>query len=65
MTLSDLDPNGPSSTTDEIVASTVPALNGARVLLVLKEHGLVAALCVLMAYQIGFLSSAQNYMCGV
>ena len=60
-----LDPNGPTSPTDELVASTVPAVSTARVLLVLKEHGIVAALCMMMAYQVGILASAQNYMCGV
>ncbi len=49
----------------EIVTSTLPALGWARVLLVLKEHGIVAALCLMMAYQIGAISSAQQYMCGV
>ena len=60
-----MDLNGASSTTDEIVASTLPALSWARVLLVAKQHGIVGALCVLMIYQMGLLASAQNYMCGV
>ena len=60
-----LDPNGPTSPTDELVASTVPAVSAARVLLVLKEHGIVAALCLMMAYQIGVMSQVQSYMCGV
>lgn len=60
-----LDPNGPTSPTDELVASTVPAISMARVLLVLKEHGIVAALVLMMAYQIGFMSQAQSFMCGV
>lgn len=60
-----LDPNGSTSPTDEIVASTIPALTWARVLLFAKQHGVVAALCFLMAYQIGMISQAQSYMCGV
>jgi ABC-type phosphate/phosphonate transport system permease subunit len=60
-----MDPNGPTSPTDELVASTVPALTWARVLLVAKQHGIVGALCALMIYQMGLLASAQNYMCGV
>ena len=60
-----MDPNGPTSLTDDLVASTVPALTWARVLLVAKQHGIVGALCVLMVYQMGLLASAQNYMCGV
>ena len=60
-----LDPNGPTSPTDELVASTVPAITMARVLLLAKQHGVVVALCFLMAYQIGVISQAQSYMCGV
>ncbi len=60
-----MDSSAPTSTTDEIVASTVPALTWARVLLVMKQHGVVGALVVLMIYQLGLLASAQSYMCGV
>ena len=60
-----LDPKAASSATDDLVTSTLPALNWARVLLVAKQHGIVGALCVLMIYQMGLLASAQNYMCGV
>ncbi len=60
-----MDPNAPTSTTDELVASTVPALTWARVLLLAKQHGVVAALCVLMVYQVGLMAKAQSYMCGV
>ncbi len=54
-----------SSATDEVVASTLPALSWARVLLVAKQHGVVGALCILMLYQLEIFASAQNYMCGV
>ena len=60
-----MDPNGSISPTDEIVASTIPALTWARVLLLAKQHGVVAALCLLLAYQIGLMASAQQYVCGV
>ena len=60
-----MDPNGSTSPADEIVASTIPALTWARVLLLAKQHGVVVALCVLMAYQIGMIAQAQSYMCGV
>jgi hypothetical protein len=60
-----MDPSGPTSPSDELVASTVPALAWARVLLLAKQHGVVAALCLLMAYQIGIMASAQQYVCGV
>ncbi len=60
-----MDPVDTSSTTDEIVASTLPALSWARILLLTKQHGVVAGLCVLMAYQIGLIAQAQSYMCGV
>ncbi len=63
--LPELDPNGPTSPIDDLVTSTVPALTWARVLLLAKQHGVVAALCLLMAYQIGLMSSAQQYVCGV
>ena len=59
------DPAGTSSVTDDLVTSTLPALSWARVLLLAKQHGVVAALCLLMAYQIGIIASAQDYMCGV
>ncbi len=59
------DPNGPTSPSDELVASTVPALVWARVLLFAKQHGVVAGLCLLMAYQAGLMAQAQSYVCGV
>ncbi len=60
-----MDPNATTSPTDEIVASTLPALTWARVLLVAKQHGIVGALCILMLYQLEIFASAQSYMCGV
>ena len=54
-----------SSPADELVISTLPALSWARVLLLAKQHGVVAGLCLIMAYQIGIMASAQAYMCGV
>jgi len=54
-----------TSPTDELVISTLPALGWARVLLFGKQHGVLAALCMMMAYQIGVLASAQQYVCGV
>ena len=54
-----------SSATDDVVASTLPALGWARVLLLAKQHGVVAALCLMMAYQIGVIAQAQSVMCGV
>lgn len=61
-------PNGTgesTSATDEIVTSALPALQWARFLQLAKQHGLVFALCVMMAYQIGVLATAQTYVCGV
>ena len=61
-------PNGTgesSSTTDEIVTTALPALQWARFLQLAKQHGLVFALCVMMAYQIGMVATAQTYVCGV
>jgi hypothetical protein len=61
-------PNGSgeaTSATDEIVTSALPALGWARVLLIAKQHGVLVALCLMMAYQIGVIASAQNYVCGV
>lgn len=60
-----MDPAGQTSATDELVTSALPALTWARVLLLAKQHGVVAALCFLMAYQIGLMSQAQEYVCGV
>lgn len=47
------------------VANTVSGLYWPRVLLFAKQHGIVAALCLMMAYQIGVISEAQSMMCGV
>jgi len=58
-------PGTDTSATDDLVTSMVPALSWARVLLFAKQHGVVAALCLLMAYQIGLMASAQQYVCGV
>ncbi len=61
-------PNGAgesSSATDEIVSTALPALQWARLLQIAKQHGVVVALCVLMAYQVGMIASAQTYVCGV
>lgn len=58
-----MDPS--EGTSDEVVTSVFPALMWPRVLLFAKQHGIVAALCLLMAYQVGIIASAQNYMCGV
>ncbi len=60
-----LGPGADTSATDDLVTSMVPALSWARVLLLAKQHGVVAALCFLMAYQIGLMSQAQSYVCGV
>ncbi len=60
-----MDPAGPTSATDDLVTSALPALTWARVLLLAKQHGVVAALCLLMAYQVGLMASAQQYVCGV
>lgn len=59
-----LDPAA-SSPADELVISTLPALGWARVLLFAKQHGVVSALVLMMAYQIGLMASAQAYMCGI
>jgi len=60
-----LDPNGSTSPSDDLVASTIPALTWARVLLVTKQHGLVGLLTLAMIYQLGILAKAQTAMCGV
>ncbi len=60
-----MNPKDVSSTTDELVTSGLSAFSWARVLLLAKQHGVVAALCLLMAYQIGVVSQAQSYVCGV
>jgi len=60
------DPAGSTSPIDDVVVSTaLPALSWARVLLFAKQHGVVAGLCLVMAYQIGMIAQAQSYMCGV
>ncbi len=60
------DPTGTSSPSNNAeIVSPLSALSWARVLLFAKQHGVVAALCLLMAYQIGLMASAQQYLCGV
>jgi len=54
-----------SSPADDLVISTLPALGWARVLLFAKQHGVLSALVLMMAYQIGVIASAQSYVCGV
>lgn len=54
-----------TSPADDLVISTLPALGWARVLLFAKQHGVLSALCLLMAYQVGVMASAQAYVCGV
>jgi hypothetical protein len=61
-------PNGTgesTSPTDDVVLTALPALQWARFLLLAKQHGLVFALCVMMAYQIGMIATATTYVCGV
>lgn len=61
-------PNGtgePTTAADDLVTSALPALQWARFLQLAKQHGLVFALCVMMAYQIGVIATAQTYVCGV
>lgn len=60
-----MDPNGATSPTDDLVASTLPALTWARVLLFMKQHGIVAGLCLLMLYELGTVAALQAQMCGV
>ncbi len=60
-----MDPSASSSPTDDLVATTMPAISWARVLLIAKQHGVVGALCLLMLYQLEVFASAQSYMCGV
>tara|TARA_B100000519_G_scaffold143740_1_gene124703 strand:- start:1102 stop:1287 length:186 start_codon:yes stop_codon:yes gene_type:complete len=61
-----MDPADTSSPIDpEMVASSLPALGWARILLFAKQHGVVAALCLMMAYQVGVIAQAQSVMCGV
>lgn len=63
---SSMDPVDTSSLIDpEMVASALPVLNWARVLLITKQHGLVGLLTIAMIYQVGLLAKAQNVMCGI
>jgi hypothetical protein len=55
----------PVSETSSLLHSPLTALSWARVLLFAKQHGIVAGLCLVMAYQLGIMASAQSYMCGV
>lgn len=41
------------------------ALNWARVLQVVQRHGLTGVICMLLAYQLGWIASAQSQVCGV
>lgn len=60
-----MDPADISSPADaEIVTSALPALGWARVLLFMKQHGVVAGLCLLMLYELGTMAALQAQMCG-
>ena len=59
------EPAEPTSPADVIVDTALPVLQWARFLQLVKQHGLVFALCVMMAYQIGMIATAQTYVCGV
>ena len=59
------DPAGTSSSSDVEIVSPLSALSWARVLLFARQHGVVAALCLMMLYQLGVMATAQNYVCGV
>lgn len=56
---------GETSASEEIISNALPALQWARFLQLAKQHGLVFALCVMMAYQVGVIATAQTYVCGV
>ena len=59
------DPVESTSPADVIVDTALPALQWARVLLIVKQHGIVAALVLVTIYQIGLIAQAQTYVCGV
>lgn len=59
------DPVGPTTATDAIIDTALPALQWARVYTLFKTHGLLTAVLVLMAWQIGMIANAQDFMCGV
>lgn len=49
------DPIDVTHTTAELGTSSLSALNWARVTLLIKEHGLMAGVLLLLAYQAGLL----------
>lgn len=61
------DKNEPEgSLTDENSSPpTLAALNWARALQLIQKHGFTGLIVVVLAYQLGWLASAQSNMCGV
>lgn len=53
------------SITDELVTSSLSAISLARVTLLIKEHGLMGCVLLLLAYQAGILMKVSQYTgCG-
>lgn len=57
-----MDPNAPTSSSG---ISGVQALNWARVLLFVKQHGVAGAALIAALWAVGFFSKAQSYGCGI
>lgn len=53
------------SQTDDCSSPPLQALNWARALQLLKQHGVTGVIVILLAYQMGFLGQVQTYTCGV
>ncbi len=54
-----------SPITDDDSSPPLAALQWARALQLLKQHGVTGVIVILLAYQLGWLGSAQATMCGV
>lgn len=61
MTQGPLDTSPASSTEEQSLA----AIQFARAITIVKQHGVTGLILILLAYQMGLLAQAQTTMCGV
>lgn len=60
-----MDPAGQNVPTDHESHPGLHALQWARVLSIIKQHGVTGMILVLLAWNLGFLDRAQSFGCGI
>lgn len=63
----DVDVHGPleTSPTSSLEEQSLAAVQFARAITLIKQHGLTGLILVLLAFQMGWLGQAQSTMCGI